>query len=45
MFPTTTLITKDRIFVPVPLILQPEFQVATGPREFFVRFDLLTNAR
>lgn len=43
MFATTTLITKDRIFVPVPEILEPEFQVAKGPREFFVRFDLLTS--
>lgn len=43
MFATTTLITKDRIFVPVPSILQPEFHVDGGPREFFVRFDLLTN--
>jgi molecular chaperone HtpG len=43
MFPTTTLITKERIFVPVPAILEPEFQVAGGPREFFVRFDLLTS--
>lgn len=43
MFATTTLITKDRIFVPVPKILEPEFQVEKGPREFFVRFDLLTS--
>lgn len=43
LFPTTTLITKERIFVPVPMILEPEFQVAGGPREFFVRFDLLTS--
>lgn len=43
MFPTTTLITKSRIFVPVPAVLEQEFQVAGGPKEFFVRFDLLTN--
>lgn len=43
MFATTTLITKDRIFVPVPSILQSEFQVEGGPKEFFVRFDLLTS--
>jgi molecular chaperone HtpG len=43
MFPTTTLITKNRIFVPVPTILEEEFQVAGGPKEFFVRFDLLAN--
>ena len=43
MFATTTLITKERIFVPVPDILKSEFQVSSGPREFFVRFDLLTS--
>jgi molecular chaperone HtpG len=42
MFPTTTLITKKRIFVPVPDALAEEFRVDTGPKEFFVRFDLLS---
>jgi molecular chaperone HtpG len=39
--PTTTLITGRRIFVPVPDALSSAFQVLNGPREFFVRFDLL----
>ncbi|RWA27347.1 hypothetical protein DJ028_12205 [Pseudomonas veronii] len=43
MFATTTLITKERIFVPVPKVLEAEFHVAKGPREFFVRFDLLAS--
>jgi molecular chaperone HtpG len=43
MFRTTTLITKNRIFVPVPEELQEEFKVATGPKEFFVRFDVLSS--
>ncbi len=43
MFATTTLITNERIFVPVPKVLESEFHVAKGPREFFVRFDLLTS--
>jgi hypothetical protein len=43
MFRTTTLITKNRIFVPVPEGLQEEFKVATGPKEFFVRFDVLSS--
>jgi molecular chaperone HtpG len=43
MFPTTTLITRNRIFVPVPAVLQEEFQVAGGAKEFFVRFDLIVN--
>jgi molecular chaperone HtpG len=41
MFPTTTLITKKRIFVPVPDALEEEFRIETGPKEFFVRFDVL----
>ena len=43
MFPTTTLITKQRIFVPVPNMLAEEFKLATGPKEFFVRFDVLSS--
>jgi molecular chaperone HtpG len=43
MFPTTTLITKNRIFVPVPDALAEEFKVATGPKEFFIRFDILSS--
>lgn len=42
MFRTTTLITKRRIFVPVPDALIEAFQVDTGPKEFYVRFDLLS---
>jgi molecular chaperone HtpG len=43
MFPTTTLITKKRIFVPVPDGLVEEFRIAAGPKEFFVRFDTLSS--
>lgn len=43
MFPTTTLITKKRIFVPIPDTLAEEFKIATGPKEFFVRFDVLSS--
>ena len=40
MFPTTTLLLKNRIYVPVPELLQPAFQPpADGVKEFFVRFD------
>src|SRR5713101_5303439 len=41
MFPTTTIVTKDRIFVPVPKVLQPAFQITDGVKEFFVRFDTI----
>ena len=43
MFRTTTLITKNRIFVPVPEPLMDEFKVAQGSKEFYVRFDLVSN--
>lgn len=41
MFPTTTLITKNRIFIPVPPPLDSVFRITEGPKEFFVRFDVL----
>jgi molecular chaperone HtpG len=41
MFPTTTIVTKDRIFVPVPKALEPAFQITDGAKEFFVRFDTI----
>jgi molecular chaperone HtpG len=41
MFPTTTLVTKDRIFVPVPKQLTQCFSITSGSKEFYVRFDTL----
>lgn len=38
---TTTIVTKNRIFVPVPPELVECFKVAEDPVEFYVRFDLL----
>ncbi len=43
MFRTTTLITKNRIFIPVPEALQEEFRVATGSKRFYVRYDILSS--
>lgn len=43
MFATTTLITKKRIFVPVPGTLAEEFRIAAGPKQFYVRFDVLSS--
>ena len=44
MFQTTTLITKNRIFVPVPDALSDTFKIAKGSKEFFVRFDVVSSA-
>lgn len=41
MFPTTTLVTKNRIFVPVPRVLESAFQIIDGSKEFYVRFDTI----
>ena len=41
MFPTTTIVTKDRIFVPVSRELESAFQISNGSKEFFVRFDTI----
>ena len=41
MFPTTTIVTKNRIFVPVPRSLEPAFQASDGTKEFYVRFDTI----
>ena len=41
MFPTTTIITKDRTYVPVPKELEAAFQITEGAREFYVRFDTI----
>jgi molecular chaperone HtpG len=39
MFPTTTIITSNRIYVPVPQDLERAFQIIDHAKEFFVRFD------
>ena len=41
MFPTTTIITKDRIYVRVPRALEPAFEITQGAKEFYVRFDTI----
>jgi molecular chaperone HtpG len=38
---TTTIVTKNKIFVPVPPQLAECFKVTDNPVEFYVRFDLL----
>ena len=42
MVPSTTIVTKNRIYVPVPNNLQPAFEIsAEGIKEFYVRFDTI----
>jgi molecular chaperone HtpG len=41
MIPTTTIFTKNRIFVPIPDQLLADFKITEGAKEFFVRFDTL----
>lgn len=41
MFPTTTVVTKNRIFVPVPKELEAAFLITEGDKEFYVRFDTI----
>jgi molecular chaperone HtpG len=43
MFPTTTLVTKGRIYVPVPKLLEPAFRITDGAKEFYVRFDTIVS--
>jgi molecular chaperone HtpG len=38
---TTTIVTKSKIFVPIPHQLADCFKVTNAPVEFYVRFDLL----
>ncbi|WP_085044105.1 ATP-binding protein [Ensifer aridi] len=42
MFPTTTIVTDGRVFIPIPDVLTENFQVGNTPKEFFVRFDILS---
>jgi molecular chaperone HtpG len=43
IFPTTTIITKNRIFIPIPTDLKKYFEITAekNERQFYVRFDPL----
>jgi molecular chaperone HtpG len=41
MIPTTTIVTKSRVYVPVPNELEPAFRITDGAKEFYVRFDTI----
>ena len=39
--PTTTIVTGNRIFVPVPSELEPAFRVTDNAKDYYVRFDTI----
>ena len=41
MLPTTTIVTGNRIFVPVPSELEPAFRVTDSAKDYYVRFDTI----
>lgn len=41
MLTTTTLILKNRLFVPVPTELECEFRISEGSKQFYVNFDTI----
>lgn len=41
MLPTTTLILKNRLFVPIPSELEDEFRIFEGAKQFYVNFDTI----
>jgi len=40
-FPTTTIVMKNRIFIPIPDKFVDFFQISQGTREFFVTYDTI----
>lgn len=41
MLPTATIVTKNRVFVPVPDNLHTAFAITNGEKQFMVRFDTI----
>lgn len=41
--PTTTIITENKIFVPIIPELNDYFDIKEGTKEFFVRYDIITD--
>lgn len=41
--PTTTIITDNRIFIPITTDLVSYFDINEGKKEFYVRYDLITD--
>jgi molecular chaperone HtpG len=42
-FPTTTIITSNKIFIPIPDLLMESFIVKQKAKEFYIRYDLITD--
>ena len=40
---TTTIITEDKIFIPVPTELLDYFDIKEGTKEFYVRYDIIAD--
>ena len=38
---TTTIITKDRVYIPAPRDFEPVFHITADAKEFYVRFDTI----
>lgn len=43
VIPTTTIVTRNRIYVPVPAELVADFKITDGAKEFYVRFDTVAS--
>lgn len=42
--PTTTIITKNRIYVPLPEVIESSFFIEEGAsKEFYIRYDIITD--
>jgi molecular chaperone HtpG len=41
--PTTTIITENRIFIPIPTDLLAYFDIVEGTKEFYVRHDIVAD--
>ena len=41
--PTTTIITENRIFIPIINELNSYFEIKEGTKEFYVRYDIITD--
>jgi molecular chaperone HtpG len=43
--PTTTVVIANQIYIPIPNDLKDYFEVKEGPKEFYVRYDIIADSR